>query len=116
LDGAIMPIAEHIPFLEPLLTELGKEPLYADFVEKVRKFRLVQAEHVQEVMLTPREKVIVAAVAAGRTNREIALQISLAEITVKKILSTIYKKYRVSKRSQLLAKLRARKEQLSGQE
>ncbi|MGI6263668.1 MAG: response regulator transcription factor [Succiniclasticum sp.] len=111
-----MPIAEHIPFLEPLLTELGKEPLYADFVEKVRKFRLVQAEHVQEVMLTPREKVIVAAVAAGRTNREIALQISLAEITVKKILSTIYKKYRVSKRSQLLAKLRARKEQLSGQE
>lgn len=108
LDGAIMPIAEHAEFLAPLLADLGQDPAYAPLVDQVHQYQLVQAEHVQDVILTPREKKIVAAVEAGRTNKEIAQQIDLAEITVKKILSTIYKKYNVCKRSQLQAKLRNR--------
>lgn len=56
LDGAIMPIAEHAEFLAPLLADLGQDPAYAPLVDQVHQYQLVQAEHVQDVILTPREK------------------------------------------------------------
>ncbi len=50
--------------------------------------------------LSPRERDVLACLAAGRTNREIAAELSLAVTTAKSYLSSIYKKLGVSNRTQ----------------
>ena len=53
--------------------------------------------------LTPREREIVAAVAAGVSNREIAARLGLAEDTVKHHVTNIFDKLGVSNRAELAA-------------
>ena len=53
--------------------------------------------------LTPREREIVAGVAAGESNREIAQRLTLAEATVKHHISNIFDKLGVSNRAELAA-------------
>jgi DNA-binding NarL/FixJ family response regulator len=53
--------------------------------------------------LTPREREIVAAVAAGESNREVAHRLGLAEDTVKHHLSNVFDKLGVSNRAELAA-------------
>jgi two-component system, NarL family, nitrate/nitrite response regulator NarL len=53
--------------------------------------------------LTPRERGIVALVAAGASNREVAEKLSLAEDTVKHHISNIFDKVGVSNRAELAA-------------
>lgn len=56
-------------------------------------------------LLTKREREIALLVADGKTNIEIAKELNLAEITVKKSLSNIYARLGVSNRTSLLKKL-----------
>ena len=56
-------------------------------------------------LLTKREREIALLVADGKTNIEIARELNLAEITVKKSLSNIYARLGVSNRTSLLKKL-----------
>jgi two-component system nitrate/nitrite response regulator NarL len=51
--------------------------------------------------LTPREREVVRGLIAGRTNREIALDLGLTEQAIKNILSAIYAKYQVRNRLEL---------------
>lgn len=51
--------------------------------------------------LTPRERDIVAGVAAGRSNREIARRLGIKERTVKNRLTVIYQKLGVKTRLEL---------------
>ena len=53
--------------------------------------------------LTPREREIVAAVAAGDSNREIAVRLGLAEDTVKHHVTHVFDKLGVSNRAELAA-------------
>jgi DNA-binding NarL/FixJ family response regulator len=53
--------------------------------------------------LTAREREIIAAVAAGDSNREVAQRLSLAEDTVKHHISNIFDKLGVSNRAELAA-------------
>jgi DNA-binding NarL/FixJ family response regulator len=53
--------------------------------------------------LTPREREIVAAVAAGQSNREVAQRLSLAEDTIKHHISNVFDKLGVSNRAELAA-------------
>jgi DNA-binding NarL/FixJ family response regulator len=53
--------------------------------------------------LTPREREIVAAVAAGESNREVAHRLALAEDTVKHHISNVFDKLGVSNRAELAA-------------
>jgi len=53
--------------------------------------------------LTPREREIVAAVAAGESNRDVAKRLSLAEGTVKHHISNVFDKLGVSNRAELAA-------------
>jgi len=53
--------------------------------------------------LTPRERQVVAGVASGESNREIASRLGLSEITVKHHVSNIFDKLGVSNRAELAA-------------
>jgi two-component system response regulator DevR len=54
-------------------------------------------------LLSPQEHRVVALIAEGRTNKEVAAAMGLAEKTVKNYLSTVFEKLHVSRRSQAAA-------------
>jgi two-component system response regulator DevR len=54
-------------------------------------------------LLSPQENRVLALIAAGRTNKEVAAEMGLAEKTVKNYLSTVFEKLHVSRRSQAAA-------------
>lgn len=53
--------------------------------------------------LSPRERTLLRLVASGRTNREIATELFLAEKTVRNQLSLVFAKLGVSRRAQAAA-------------
>jgi two-component system response regulator DevR len=53
--------------------------------------------------LSPQERRVLALIADGRTNKEVAAEMGLAEKTVKNYLSTVFEKLHVSRRSQAAA-------------
>jgi DNA-binding NarL/FixJ family response regulator len=55
-----------------------------------------------EVLVTPREEQVVALVAEGLSNREIAQELALSENTVKKYLFRIFEKLGISTRVELV--------------
>ena len=54
-------------------------------------------------VLSPQERKVLALIAEGQTNKEVASQLGLAEKTVKNYLSNIFEKLHVSRRSQAAA-------------
>ncbi len=54
-------------------------------------------------LLSPQEHRVVELIAEGRTNKEVAAAMGLAEKTVKNYLSTVFEKLHVSRRSQAAA-------------
>ncbi|HEY0968466.1 MAG TPA: response regulator transcription factor [Opitutaceae bacterium] len=54
-------------------------------------------------LLSPQEHRVVALIAEGHTNKEVAVAMGLAEKTVKNYLSTVFEKLHVSRRSQAAA-------------
>lgn len=62
--------------------------------------------HHTAKVLTPRESAVLAAVAAGHSNRDIAEQMDVSEATVKRHLATVLRKFEV--RNRLAAVARAR--------
>ena len=50
--------------------------------------------------LSPQERRVLALIAEGRTNKEVANEMGLAEKTVKNYLSTVFEKLHVTRRSQ----------------
>lgn len=62
-------------------------------------------------LLSPQETRVLALIAEGRTNKEVAQELGLAEKTVKNYLSTVFEKLHVTRRSQaavLYAQLKSR--------
>jgi DNA-binding NarL/FixJ family response regulator len=53
--------------------------------------------------LSPREERILALVADGKTNKQIAAEFGLSDKTIKNLLSTIFQKLQISRRSQAAA-------------
>ena len=62
-----------------------------------------QGEETSLSMLSPQEHRVLALIAEGQTNKEVAAQLGLAEKTVKNYLSTVFEKLHVSRRSQAAA-------------
>jgi DNA-binding NarL/FixJ family response regulator len=71
-----------------------------DLVSQVPSLRVVNANG--EVLVTPREEQVVALVAEGLSNREIAQELALSEHTVKKYLFRIFDKLGISTRVELV--------------
>ena len=70
-----------------------------DSVSQVPSLRVIDANGSR--LLTPREAQVVALVADGLTNREVARELNLSEHTIKKYLFRIYDKLGVSSRVEL---------------
>jgi DNA-binding NarL/FixJ family response regulator len=71
-----------------------------DLVSEVRSLRVFDS-HGRRI-LTPREEQVVASVAEGLSNREIARELKLSEHTVKKYLFRIFEKLGISTRVELV--------------
>ncbi len=71
-----------------------------DLISEVPSLRVVNAQGSQ--MLTPREEQVVALVAEGLSNRDVARELSLSEHTVKKYLFRIFDKLGISTRVELV--------------
>ncbi len=97
-DGIVMPFVENFDVLEPLLKKAAQqnsgEPHKASYIMGGKT-------------LTAREAEIANFVVQGRTNAEIAAEMFIAEITVKKALQGIYRKLGVDTRLELVMALNA---------
>jgi DNA-binding NarL/FixJ family response regulator len=71
-----------------------------DLISEVPSLRVLNAAGTS--LLTPREEQVVALVAEGLSNREIARELNLSEHTVKKYLFRIFEKLGVSSRVELV--------------
>jgi DNA-binding NarL/FixJ family response regulator len=71
-----------------------------DLVSEVRSLRVFDSRGRR--ILTPREEQVVASVAEGLSNREIARELKLSEHTVKKYLFRIFEKLGISTRVELV--------------
>jgi len=56
---------------------------------------------IPRIVLTPRERDVVRGVIVGRTNREIARELSVGEQAVKNLLSAVFQKCHVRNRLEL---------------
>jgi len=71
-----------------------------DLISEVPSLRVLNSRGTS--LLTPREEQVVALVAEGLSNREIARELSLSEHTIKKYLFRIFEKLGVSTRVELV--------------
>lgn len=109
-DGIIMIFAENALELLPILQKLKK----SSFVEKVREICEICGKQIEKMrqpdiqkekfLLTPRECEVMDLVEQGKKNTEIAEELHIAQITVEKTLSNIYRKLEVKNRAAALVK------------
>jgi len=71
-----------------------------DLISEVPSLRVINS--TGERLLTPREEQLVALVAEGLGNRQIAIELNLSEHTIKKYLSRIFEKLGISTRVELV--------------
>jgi two-component system response regulator DevR len=92
LIGVIQKIARGQSYLDPTVT--GKV---------LEKMRSMSNPTEEQGGLSPQERRVLALVADGRTNKEIASELALSSKTVKNYLSNIFTKLQVRRRAQAVA-------------
>ena len=108
----IMPFIENFSYLEHFLQKVKAEKIsdfaYQNFLEKVTPNYKSNANKIflsqpppDLTILTSREKEIALLTASGLSNSDIANQLFIAEITVKKALQNIFRKLQVQNRLSL---------------
>ncbi|MER2128024.1 response regulator transcription factor [Solibacillus sp.] len=96
-----------------LLKDTGREKLFATIEAALRGETLLQpemlqllmkaqAESMKESLFTKKEIFVLRALSRGLSNKEIALEMDVAERTVKSYLTTIYSKLGVKTRAQAI--------------
>lgn len=118
-DGIVMPFVENFDVLEPLLKKAAQQNSGgSELLAKILELGAVYQENLKNIKhkasyimggktLTAREAEIANFVVQGRTNAEIAAEMFIAEITVKKALQGIYRKLGVDTRLELVMALNA---------
>jgi LuxR family maltose regulon positive regulatory protein len=111
-DRIILPFAEYGLYILGILEAIYKEDRDDAYLERLvaatsrygSKIRVLNGGKAKTEPLTGRELEILRLMAAGRTNREIAVALYLAEITVKKNVTAIYRKLGVEGRAAAVRK------------
>lgn len=118
-DGIVMPFVENFDVLEPLLQKAVRETAAdAELLGRIMELGELYQENLKNIKynasytvggktLTVREAEIANFVVQGKTNAEIAAEMFIAEITVKKALQGIYRKLGVDTRLELVMALNA---------
>ena len=118
-DGIVMPFVENFDVLEPLLQKAVRETAAdAELLGRIMELGGLYQENLKNIKynasytvggktLTVREAEIANFVVQGKTNAEIAAEMFIAEITVKKALQGIYRKLGVDTRLELVMALNA---------
>jgi len=94
LIRSIKLVAEGQPVLDPTVT--------SRVLDWMKGLKIPQPEAKAEG-LSPQEHRIVALIADGKTNKEIAVDLKLSDKTVKNYLSNIFQKLQITRRSQAAA-------------
>ena len=94
LIRAIETVAKGQSILDPAVTQR--------VLERMRSLSVTNTEDKSKE-LSPQEQRVLALVADGKTNKEIAVALDLSDKTVKNYLSNIFQKLQVSRRSQAAA-------------
>lgn len=116
VDKITLPFKERIEVLTPVLTELGKEERFKAFIlpllQDSKKLHLEDTRKEETPHkasnawgLTKREYQITQLIREGFTNRQIAEQLYVANVTVAKTTSNIYKKMGVNNRIEMIRKM-----------
>lgn len=107
-DHLVMPFAEHAEYLPQTMKRLCSDAATAPFIEQAQGLSLAEPLSTlrttlakPSLPLSKREQEVAAMVATGLTNKAIAEQLNIAEVTVKKTLSQIYKKLGITNRAAL---------------
>ncbi len=106
-DGIILPFAEYGEHILDILRELLKGGGVDEYLGRlldgascyVDNLRAFHGQKTEKPILTPREKEILVLVVEGRSNREIASELYIAEVTVRKNITAIYRKLHVTGRA-----------------
>lgn len=79
-------------------------PDVADRMVEIVRSGHAQVTHAESLrLLSPQERRVLAAMAAGQTNKDIAQALDLSENTVKNYIARLFEKLRVQRRSQAIA-------------
>jgi LuxR family maltose regulon positive regulatory protein len=111
-DGIILPFAEYGLYILDILKTLQEESGDNAYLDRLIKETSRYAANLKLFTgmkkgsgdLTNREREILRLVAEGQTNREIAAKFFIAEITVRKNITSIYRKLEVSGRAAAVKK------------
>lgn len=106
-DDIVMPFAEYGKYILGILKDLQKYTGKDEFLDKLVSYtnqywtnlEYMEGTKSTASMLTNREKEILGLVVEGKTNRDIASVLFIAEVTVRKNITSIYRKLDVSGRA-----------------
>jgi LuxR family maltose regulon positive regulatory protein len=111
-DGVILTFAEYGKYILETLAELAKESKKDKYLDRLvaeaslyrRNLESAGKNKTPVFQLTEREKAILRLLIEGLPNKEIAGRLFIAEITVKKTITSIYRKLGVSSRAAAVRK------------
>ncbi|PKM49403.1 MAG: hypothetical protein CVV02_16190 [Firmicutes bacterium HGW-Firmicutes-7] len=113
-DHIVLPFAEYGIYILDLLKDLqrddGKDEYLDRLVVYVSQYcdclKSMEGEKSKSItpLLTPREKDILVLLVGGKTNKEIASALFIAEVTVRKNITAIYRKLDVTGRASAVKK------------
>ncbi|MGE4277698.1 MAG: LuxR C-terminal-related transcriptional regulator [Lawsonibacter sp.] len=109
-DRIVLPFVEYSPYLLDMLRTLNSGSEQDDYlscvIELAQRYteKLNIRTEIPAPKLTERENRMIKLVAQGVTNREIASELYIAEVTVRKTLTSIYRKLDVSGRTAAVKK------------
>ncbi len=106
-DNIVMPFSEYSVYILDILKQFQKDEEPEDFLNRLVdctsqygiNLKNFKGEESANPVLTNREKEILKLVVEGETNREISEKLFVAEITVRKNLTSIYRKLNVNGRA-----------------
>ncbi len=112
LDDIVLPFAEYAVYIEEILKsmeeDMDKDTYFDKLMIYVSQYRNnlknMRDQKSTTPMLTNREKEILERVVEGKINREIASDLFIAEVTVRKNVTSIYRKLEVTGRASAVKK------------
>lgn len=111
-DQIVLPFAEYGIFISDILKKITDDTRGDEYLESLtgwvnqytENLKLSRKKNRAAGQLSAREKEILELLAAGRTNREIASALFIAEVTVRKTITSVYRKLDVSGRAAAVRK------------